>query len=67
MKPRKRLNHLKEQNETYFEHLVNAQKIAFLLLFMSIGCFIHSFIPNVLTNIVSSRLDKLKKITLRNS
>ena len=59
------MTHLEEQNESYFEHMINAQKIAFLLLFMSIGCFIHSFIPDILTGVVSSRLVKLNKITLR--
>ena len=61
------MSHLEKQNETYFEHMIGAQKIAFLLLFMSIGCFIHSFIPDILIDVVSSRLDKLKKITRRDS
>jgi len=66
MSGKKKMKHLKEQNESYFSHMLGAQKIAFLLLFMSIGCFIHSIVPWVLTDVVSSRLGKLKKITLRN-
>ena len=59
------MKHLEEKGESYIGHMINAQKIAFLLLFMSVGCFIHSLIPSILTDVVSSRLDKLISITKR--
>ena len=57
--------HLKKQNETYLEHMFGALRISFLLFFLSIRCFIHSFIPFLFMNAVSSRLDYLNKIVRR--
>jgi uncharacterized ion transporter superfamily protein YfcC len=62
---RKCQEHLEEQNESYFEHLIAAQKISLLLLLMSFSCFIHSIIPGWYTHCVSSKLFKLTAIVKR--
>ena len=58
--------HLKEQNETYFEHMFNALRISSFLLSLSIKCFVHSFVPFLFTDAVSSKLDCLNDIVRRN-
>mgnify|MGYP001309057300 CR=1 FL=1 len=57
--------HLEEQNETYFQHMVSAWRIIFLLKKIEIKCFVHSLLPFVYTNAVSSQIECLNKITNR--
>tara|TARA_R110002110_G_scaffold81901_1_gene212954 strand:- start:60 stop:260 length:201 start_codon:yes stop_codon:yes gene_type:complete len=58
--------HLEEQNETYFGHMFNALRISSFLFVLSIKCFIHSFVPFLFTDAVSSKLDCLNDIVRRN-
>ena len=57
--------HLKEQEETYAEHMYKALTISYMLFIMSIMCFAHSLLPFLFTNSVSSRMEKLQKIVFR--
>jgi hypothetical protein len=61
-----RQKHLEEQNETYFGHMFNALRISSFLFVLSIKCFIHSFVPFLFTDAVSSKLDCLNDIVRRN-
>lgn len=47
-------NHLEEVNKTYFEHLLGAWKLAFVLL-------VHGLLPNVWRNKASDELHKENK------
>jgi hypothetical protein len=57
--------HLEEQDETYFEHMFNALKISSFLLSLSIKCFVHSLVPFLFIDAVSSKLDCLNDIVRR--
>ena len=59
------MKHLKDQDETYFEHMINASKISYFLLLLSAKCFIHAVLPFVYTDAVSSNLDCLNDIVRR--
>ncbi len=43
------MNHLKENNTTYWKHWLFAMKL-------SIALFIHAWIPNILKNYVSNKI-----------
>ena len=60
------MNHLKEQNETYFEHMRHALSISYLLLAAGTKCLIHAVIPPLFETGVSSRLDDLNALVKRN-
>jgi hypothetical protein len=47
------MKHLKENNETYMQHLRKAMCFAGCLLVGSACAFIHAFIPCVMTNTTS--------------
>ena len=49
----KKMSHLKEQNETYLQHLRKAMCFAGCLLVGSACAFIHAFIPCMMTNTTS--------------
>ena len=60
------MSHLKEQNETYFEHMRHAMGISFLLLSAGAKCLIHSIVPNLFVSGVSSKLDEINAKVNRN-
>jgi|LULV01.1.fsa_nt_gb hypothetical protein len=57
--------HLEEKNESYFEHMSNALSISWLLLCLSLKCFIHSIIPDLYVNAVSSKIVDLNNLVDR--
>ena len=58
--------HLKEQNETYFQHMLAAWKICATLKMLLFKCFIHSIFPFLFTTAVSDKIKCLQKLTNRN-
>ena len=61
------MSHLKEQNETYFEHMRHAMGISFLLLTAGTKCLIHSIVPDLFITGVSSKLDEINALVKRNT
>ena len=57
--------HLKEQDETYFQHMWSAWKIVYLLVALSAKCFIHSIFPFLYTKAVSKKIECLRELTMR--
>ena len=57
--------HLREQNETYFQHMLTAWKICAILKILLIKCFIHSIFPFLFTTAVSSKIECLQKMAKR--
>lgn len=53
------MNHLKDQNETYWEHFGKASLFGLTLFGLGVVCIIHAFIPNIFTTTASSKLEKL--------
>ena len=47
------MNHLKEQNETYLQHLRKAMRFSGCLFVGSLCAFIHAFVPFVMTKTTS--------------
>jgi len=60
------MTHLKEQDETYFEHMRHAMGISFLLLTAGTKCLIHSIVPDLFVTGVSSKLDEINALVNRN-
>ena len=58
--------HLKDQNETYFQHMWAAWKIVCLLNVLALKCFVHSIFPFCFTKAVSEKIECLQKMTKRN-
>ncbi len=54
-------SHLKEINETYFEHMYFAQKCGWQMVFAGLACVIHSIFPNLFVNTASDALKKLNQ------
>ena len=58
------MSHLKEINDTYFNHMARSMRYSFLLLLGSCGALAHAFIPALLkhstTNIVNAINEDLK-------
>lgn len=59
------MTHLEEKNESYFEHMSNALSISWLLLSLSLKCFIHSIIPDLYVDTVSSKIGDLNNLVNR--
>jgi hypothetical protein len=57
--------HLKEQNETYFQHMLAAWKICATLKILLFKCFIHSILPFLFTSAVSDKIVCLQRMTKR--
>ena len=57
--------HPKEQNETYFQHMLAAWKICAILKILLFKCFIHSIFPFLFTTAVSDKVKCLQKMTNR--
>lgn len=58
--------HLREQEETYFEHMWGAWKIVWFLKKLELKCFIHSIFPFLYTTAVSDKIECLKELCERN-
>ncbi len=63
---KKKMKHLKENSETYVEHMKHAMGISFLLLAAGTKCFIHSIAPPLFETGVSSKLDDIIALVRRN-
>lgn len=48
------LEHPREQNETYLEHMKCALKCSLILSVASVACFVHSFLPFAFKKTASS-------------
>ena len=57
--------HPKEQGETYLQHMWGAWKIIYILKTLELKCVIHSILPFVYTDAVSSKIDCLQKMATR--
>jgi hypothetical protein len=57
--------HPKEQNETYFQHMLAAWKICVTLKILLFKCFIHSIFPFLFTAALSDKIECLRKMTNR--
>jgi len=60
------MKHLKENNETYLQHMKHAMGISLLLLGSGTKCLIHSIVPPFFETGVSSRLDDIIALVKRN-
>ncbi len=58
--------HLKEVNETYFQHMAIAFKIGFTMLVTGIFCLIHALIPGLFKKTGSNQIAKIYDIVSRN-
>jgi len=54
-------NHLKETNETYFEHAKCASLYSLLFLGLSIVSIIHAIFPFIFYTTVSDKLEEMQK------
>jgi hypothetical protein len=52
--------HLKEINETYFEHMRFAHRSGLRMMLAGMACILHGFLPNIF---VSTASDALKSLT----
>ena len=57
--------HLKEQDETYLQHMWAAWKIIYLLKTLELKCAVHSVLPFLYTKAVSEKIECLQKMTNR--
>ena len=58
--------HLKEVNETYFQHMAIAFKIGFTMLVTGIFCLIHALIPGLFKKTGSNQIAKIYDMVSRN-
>ena len=58
--------HLKEVNETYFQHMTVAFKIGFTMLVTGIFCLIHALIPGLFKKTGSNQIAKIYDMVSRN-
>ena len=58
--------HLKEVNETYFQHMAIAFKISFTMLVTGIFCLIHALIPGLFKKTGSNQIAKIYDMVSRN-
>jgi hypothetical protein len=58
--------HLKEVNETYFQHMAIAFKIGFTMLVTGIFCLIHALIPGLFKKTGSKQIAKMYDMVSRN-
>tara|TARA_R110000824_G_scaffold58922_1_gene158881 strand:- start:523 stop:765 length:243 start_codon:yes stop_codon:yes gene_type:complete len=57
--------HPSEQGETYFQHMLSAWRMVYLLKELEIKCLIHSVLPFLYTDAVSSKIECLSKMANR--
>jgi len=60
------MKHLKENNETYLQHMKHAMGISLLLLASLTKFLIHSIVPPLFETGVSSKLDDIITLVKRN-
>jgi len=60
------MKHLKENNETYLQHMKHAMGISLLLLESGTKCLIHAFVPPLFETGVSSKIDDITALVKRN-
>ena len=58
--------HPKEQNETYFQHMLAAWKICAILKILLLKSIIHSIFPFLFTSALSDKIKCLQRLTNRN-
>ena len=64
---KKLTQHPKEQGETYFQHMLAAWKVVYMLKIIELKCLVHSILPFLFVDAVSSKIDCLHKLTKRNA
>ena len=52
-------SHLKDINETYFEHMRFAQRCGFRMVLGGLACIIHSLIPSIFITTASDTMREL--------
>ena len=57
------MKHLKEVNENYFKHFLEALLIVFVLFAAGLLCLIHSVFPFIFTNTSSNMIKNILKRT----
>ncbi len=55
------MSHLKEINETYFEHMKMAQCFGFRMVLAGFACLVHSLIPNIFITTASDTVKVLNQ------
>jgi hypothetical protein len=59
-------SHLKDVNETYFEHMRFAQRCGFRMILAGLACVLHSIMPNIFVKTASDTMKALgQEITER--
>lgn len=59
-------SHLKDVNETYFEHMRFAQRCGFRMVLAGLACIVHSILPHVFVSTASDTMKALdQEITER--
>jgi len=61
-----KVKHLKENNETYLEHMKHAMGIGLLLVGAGTKCLIHSIVPPLFETGVPSKFDDIITLVKRN-
>ena len=57
--------HPQEQNETYIQHMCSSWRMVFLLKKIELKLAIHSILPFLYTDALSSKMECLHKMTAR--
>ena len=57
--------HPSKQGETYLQHMLSAWRIVYLLKKLELKCLIHSVLPFLYTDAVSSQIECLSKMANR--
>jgi hypothetical protein len=57
--------HPQEQNETYLQHMCSAWRMVFVLKKIELKLAIHSVVPFLYTDALSSQMECLQKMTSR--
>jgi hypothetical protein len=58
--------HLDEVDETYFQHMTLAFKVALRMIVTGIICFIHGLIPGLFKKTGSNQIAKMHEMVSRN-
>ena len=59
---KKAREHLKDENETYFEHFKVAFKVSRLMCIGSLQAFLHAVFPGIFKKSASSKIKKLHSL-----
>ncbi|MHB1947704.1 MAG: DUF6356 family protein [Gammaproteobacteria bacterium] len=52
--------HLKEVNESYFEHMLYATKYGIKMIFAGLTCIIHGLFPDIFVTTASQTMESIK-------